>query len=412
MTTQIEQARAGVVTTEMRTIAQESYLSPSEVRDRVSQGRIVIMKREGRKCGIGEGLPTRVNVNIGTSASRIDPAQELEKALVAQRHGADTLSELSMGGDIRDIRAMIEAGTTLPITTVPVYQTVAEQGLSSMSGEDIIRTITDQAREGISSMVLHTIRTDQIIQIRKAKRIMGVVSKGGSIIASWMHLNGEDNPHITHFPEILEILHDHDVVLSLGNSLRSGCIHDPRDPAQESELRENIRLARIARDAGVQTIIEWSGGHVSADRIADNIRYYKERSEFPLFVAGPLPMDVAVGYDHIAGTVGGSIAAGAGADYLCYLTPSEHLGLPTPDQVREGLIAFRIAAHIGDSIKYGPREKDRHLAACRRSLDWEGQFAHAIDEDRARCLRGDDRPCTMCGDFCALRLMDRILRDG
>jgi phosphomethylpyrimidine synthase len=239
---------------------------------------------------------------------------------------------------------------------------------------------------------------------------MGVVSKGGSIVASYMHLNSCENPHLSCFDEILGILHDHDVVLSLGNTLRSGCIHDPRDQAQEEELNENIRLARRAHEAGIQTIIEWSGGHVRADLIRENMEYYKERSDFPLFVAGPLPIDTAVGHDHIAGSVGASLASGYGADYLCYLSPSEHLGLPTPDQVREGLIAFRIAAHIGDTMKYGPGTDDYHLARCRHAMDWEGQFRHAIDGDGARSIRKDSGPCTMCGDFCAIRLMENIIR--
>lgn len=410
MSTQIEDARAGIVTDEMKIVAETSGISGYEVMSRVAGGRIVIMVRGSRVCAIGQGLPTKVNVNIGTSGARIVPQDEVEKARIAEHYGADTLSELSMGGSVRDIRAAVAACTTMPLTTVPVYETAAVRGIAEMDEDSIIRTISDQVDEGISSVVLHTIRQNQIEQIRKEGRIMGVVSKGGSIIASYMHLNGAENPHISRFHEILDILHANDVVLSLGNSLRSGCIHDPRDPAQEAELAENIRLARIARDAGIQTIIEWSGGHVRADLIADNIRYYKERSEFPLFVAGPLPVDVAVGHDHIAGCVGASQASGNGADYLCYLTPSEHLGLPTPDQVREGLIAFRIAAHIGDSMKYGPDWKDRSLAGCRRAMDWEGQFRYAIDGERARTLRADSGPCTMCGDFCAIRLMDRILQ--
>jgi phosphomethylpyrimidine synthase len=355
-------------------------------------------------------LSTKVNVNIGTSGSKVIPDEEIEKARLAEKFGADTISELSMGGRIPDIRRAVATCTSVPLTTVPVYETAATLGITGMDEDSIIRTISDQVNEGISSVVLHTIRREQVEQVRDEGRIMGIVSKGGSIIASYMYMNGQENPHISRFDEILEILHDRDVVLSLGNSLRSGCVHDPRDPAQEAELEENIRMARIARDAGVQTIIEWSGGHVRADRIMENMRYYKNRSEFPLFVAGPLPIDVAVGHDHIAGCVGASLASGYGADYLCYITPSEHLGLPTPVQVREGLIAFRIAAHIGDSMKSGPDTRDRRLAHCRRSMDWEGQFRYALDPEGARSLRDTSDPCTMCGDFCAIRLMDRILQ--
>lgn len=410
MRTIIEDAQAGVIREEFQNLAEQENIPLKQVIGSVASGQFVIMEREGRICGIGSGLRTKVNVNIGTSGTKVVIHEEIEKAVIAERHGADTLSELSMGGPVRKIRSDIAAATTLPLTTVPIYETAARDGLNSIEEDDILKTIADQAEEGIGSMVIHTVTSDQIGKIMSAERIMGVVSKGGSIIASYMHLNGVENPHLKRFDEILEIMHDHDIVLSLGNSLRSGCIHDPRDPAQEQELIDNIRLARRAREAGVQTIIEWSGGHVRADMIADNIRYYKERSEFPLFVAGPLPVDTAVGHDHIAGCVGASIASGSGADYLCYLTPSEHLGLPSPDQVREGLIAFRIAAHIGDSMKYGPSVTDRDLARCRRSMDWEGQFQHAIDGTRARSLRDNTGPCTMCGDFCAIRLMEEIIR--
>lgn len=410
MKTRIEYAQAGICIDEFKTLSELEQVSVHQIIRRVASGSVIVMEREGNVCGIGAGLRTKVNVNIGTSGLKALSDQEVEKAVIAERYGADTLSELSMGGPVREIRSAIKAVTTLPITTVPLYEAVAKNGLQDLNEDDIFSVIEDQAQEGISSMVIHTMSQSQIEKIKSAGRIMGVVSKGGSMMASFMHLHMVENPHLKRFDEILEIFHEHDMVLSLGNSLRSGCIHDPCDRAQEEELHDNIRLAQRARDAGVQTIIEWSGGHVRADKISENIRYYKERSDFPLFVAGPLPVDAAVGYDHIAGCVGASLASGHGADYLCYLTPSEHLGLPTPDQVREGLIAFRIAAHIGDSMKFGPSSRDRDLARCRKAMDWDGQFGHAIDGDQARLLRGDDGPCTMCGDFCAIKLMDRIIR--
>lgn len=410
MKTRIEYAQAGILTEEFKKLAEHEHLNAEQVMSRIATGQVVIMERNGKICGIGAGLRTKVNVNIGTSGALSVPEKEIEKARIAQYHGADTLSELSMGGPVREIRKEISAVTALPLTTVPIYEAAARYGINNMDDESILKIIEDQAEEGISSMVIHTVNSHQIEKIKETGRVMGVVSKGGSIIASYMYLNSVENPHLNRFDDILEILRQYDVVLSLGNSLRSGCIHDPRDPAQEEELIDNIHLARRAHKAGVQTIIEWSGGHVRADMIADNIRYYKQRSEFPLFVAGPLPVDTAVGHDHIAGCVGASLASGHGADYLCYLTPSEHLGLPTPAQVREGLIAFRIAAHIGDSMKYGPSGDDLDLARCRRAMDWEGQFHHAIDGDRARTLKGGFGPCTMCGDFCAIRLMDQVIR--
>ena len=214
-----------------------------------------------------------------------------------------------------------------------------------------------------------------------------------------------ENPFVSNFDEILKILKKHDIVLSLGNTMRSGCIHDARDKAQVEEIKLNVELAKRAHEEGSTGYNRGHGRACAADRIAEYVKFHKQMSQFPLFVAGPLPTDVAVGYDHIAGSVGASIASGAGADYLCYITPSEHLGLPSPEQVREGLIAFKIAAHIGDSIKYGHDEQDRNLARKRANLDWEGQMEYALDSDRARELSPKEGPCTMCGDFCAIKIM-------
>lgn len=405
MRTQIESARAGIVTPQMETVAQVEGTDVRTLLSRVEDGSIVIMSRGESSVGIGKGLRTKVNVNIGTSSLKIDPDEEVKKAGIAGRYGADTLTDLSMGGNITEIRRMIFNNTTLPITTIPIYQTAAEKGLKDMTQEDIIRHIKQQAEEGVSSFVLHCTDSKMLRQLRKGKRIMGVVSKGGSITCAYMLRNRCENPFIENFDEILEILKRYDIVLSLGNTMRSGCIHDGRDKVQLEEIKKNVELAKRANEEGVQVIIEGMGGHVRADRIAEHVRFHKRRSSFPLFVAGPLPADVAVGYDHIAGCVGASIASGAGADYLCYITPSEHLGLPGPEQVREGLIAFKIAAHIGDSIKYGPNGKDRELARKRAELDWEGQLNYAIDGERARELAPKEGPCTMCGDFCAIKIM-------
>lgn len=410
MTTQIEYARSGILTQEIEILSQQEGISQDTLSHRVKKGSVVIMNRNGRIVGIGKGLCTKVNVNIGTSGICINPEEEIKKAVIAEKYGADTLSDLSMGGQVLEIRRAIGEATTLPITTVPIYQAAAKAGIPAMDDDLILRTIEEQVQEGINSVVLHTITEKQVSLVRDKQRILGVVSKGGSIMASYMHYHQTTNPNIRYFSEILEMLKERDVVLSLGNSLRSGCIHDKRDSAQEAELKTNIRLAKQAHEAGIQTIIEWSGGHVRADRIEKNIRYYKKRSRYPVFVAGPLPTDVAVGHDHMAGCVGASIASGAGVDYLCYITPSEHLGLPDPQQVKEGLMAYRIAAHIGDSMKYGLFTDDLMVARSRRDLDWEGQFSHALDPEEARKIRSGSGPCTMCGDFCAIRLMEQILK--
>ncbi len=408
MKTQLELARDGTITKEMKVVANAENVDIEILRSRILDGSVVIMSRGNISIGIGLGLSTKVNVNIGTSSIKTSLDDETRKARIAEMYGADTITDLSMGGDIRDIRRNIMENTSLPLTTVPIYQIAAEKGLLNMDRKDIIKNMERQAEEGVSSFVLHCTDRKMLGMVRTGKRIMGVVSKGGSITCAYMMMNDCENPFVSNFEQVLKILKRHDVVLSLGNTMRSGCIHDARDRAQVEEIKQNVRLAKMAHEAGVQVIIEGTGGHVRPGNIARYIKYQKKQSNFPLFVAGPLPTDIAVGHDHIAGSIGASIASGAGADYLCYITPSEHLGLPGPEQVREGLIAFKIAAHIGDSIKYGPDGRDRNLALRRAELDWEGQMKYAIDSERARELSPKEGPCTMCGDFCAIKIMKSI----
>jgi phosphomethylpyrimidine synthase len=252
------------------------------------------------------------------------------------------------------------------------------------------------------------VNSEMLGEFHRKKRLLGIVSKGGSITSAFMLLNRCENPFIEHFDDVLSICRRYDIVLSLGNTARSGCILDRRDRMQLAEIRQNVQLAHRAHDAGVQVIIEGAGGHIRSDRIAPMIKYYKKQSSFPLFVAGPLPTDVAVGYDHIAGAAGASIASAAGADYLCYITPAEHLGLPRPDAVKEGLIAFRIAAHIGDTVKYDRVVEDTKMARLRAALDRDGQIRCSMDPDRARELSDGDTECTMCGEFCAIKIMREL----
>ncbi len=405
MTTQVEQARNGNATAQMDEVAKTESIDIRALLSSVAQGSAVIMCRDGKSVGIGKGLKTKVNVNIGTSPLKIDPDEEVRKAIIAEKYGADTLTDLSMGGDISEIRKKIFENTTIPLTTVPIYQSAAEIGLENMTEEDILGNLVRQAEEGISSIVLHCTDRKTLGMLKERERILGVVSKGGSITCAYMTINMCENPFVENFDKILGIMKKHDIVLSLGNTMRSGCIHDARDRAQLEEIRKNVELAKRASEEGVQVIIEGTGGHVRADMIAEYVRLHKQCSRYPLFVAGPLPTDVAVGYDHIAGAIGASMASGAGADYLCYITSSEHLGLPGPEQVREGLLAFRIAAHIGDSVKYGTSDRDRELAVKRAELDWEGQMDYALDSERARELAPHEGPCTMCGDFCAIKIM-------
>ncbi len=405
----IDQVRQGAIPWQVTSVAAAERIDVGILCERVAEGSVVIMQRGERCTGIGKGLSTKVNVNLGASTSKLCLEDEIAKACIAEQYGADTISDLSMGGDINAIRAAILASTTLPITTVPVYQTVVENGLKDMTAEDIIATLTMQAEQGISSCVIHCVNRIMLQEFRRKKRILGVVSKGGSITSAFMLINQVENPFIEHFDEVLSICKKHDIILSLGNTARSGCIHDRRDKAQLEEIRQNIVLAHRAHEKGIQVIIEGSGGHIRSDRIASYVRHYKRQSSFPLFVAGPLPVDIAVGYDHIAGCAGASIASAAGADYLCYITPAEHLGLPGPEAVKEGLIAFRIAAHIGDTVKYKNVENDKKVALMRAALDREGQIQCALDPERARDLADGDAECTMCGEFCAIKIMKELL---
>ncbi len=407
MKSQAERAQAGVITPQMRAVAAAEGIDADALCNRIAEGSVVIMHRGERAIGIGKGLRTKINVNLGTSTGRINVGDEIQKARIAEEFGADTISDLSMGGDINAIRKVILSNTTLPITTVPVYQTVVEHGLRDMTADDILATMRAQAEQGVSSFVVHCVNGKMLDVFKKKERILGVVSKGGSITSAFMLLNECGNPFTGHFDEVLGICREHDIVLSLGNTARSGCISDRRDAAQVEEVRVNVAFARRAHEAGVQVIIEGCGGHIRSDRIPSYIRYYKKRADFPLFVAGPLPTDIAAGYDHIAGCAGASVASAAGADYLCYITPAEHLGLPTPDAVKEGLIAFRIAAHIGDTVKYRDRSdrQDREVAHLRADLDREGQIRCALDPARARELTDGEKECTMCGEFCAIKIM-------
>jgi phosphomethylpyrimidine synthase len=405
MHTQVEQAQKRIITPQMQDISRSEGIDPDELCKRIAEGSVVIMRR-GRQCtGIGKGLFTKVNVNLGTSSTKVCIEEEIQKVRIAELFGADTISDLSMGGDINAIRSEIFSHTTLPITTVPIYQAVVEHGLKKMTAHDIMSTFRMQAEEGISSIVIHGVNREMLGELRRKKRLLGIVSKGGSITSAFMLMNQCENPFIEHFDDVVSICRRHDIVLSLGNTARSGCIHDRRDRMQLAEIRQNVQLAHQARSAGVQVIIEGAGGHIRSDHIAPMVKYYKKQSPFPLFVAGPLPTDVAVGYDHIAGAAGASTASAAGADYLCYITPAEHLGLPSPDAVKEGLIAFRIAAHIGDTVKYGREVEDTKIAQLRAELDREGQIRCSMDPQRARELSDGDAECTMCGEFCAIRIM-------
>lgn len=404
--TQIDHARNRRLTPEMKQIIAKENIDEDVLLSRVAEGSLVIMTRKGcPPVAIGKGVSTKVNVNLGTSTAKIDMNAEIEKVRIADKYGADTITDLSMGGDIRAIRTLVLENSKLPITTVPIYQTVVECGMKKVTTDDIFSYLKAHVDEGVSSVVLHCVDKATLDKLKGAGRVMGMVSKGGSLTGVYMLINGCENPFIENFDEVIDILRKRDVVLSLGNTMRSGCIHDLRDSAQMMEIKNNVQLANRANEKGVQVIIEGMGGHIQAADIPAHVKLYKSKSNFPLFVAGPLPTDIALGYDHIAGAVGASMASGAGADYLCYITPAEHLSLPSPEQVREGLVAFKIAAHIGDSMKYGMSNRDLLLAQKRARFDWEGQMELALDSDRPKDMCPITGPCSMCGEYCAIKIM-------
>jgi phosphomethylpyrimidine synthase len=412
----LEAAIAGKEVPAISIVAKAEGLRPNALLKQVASGRVIIMQRDSKQpIGIGEGLKTKINANIGTSVEVFDLNEEIKKANIAEKFGADTITDLSMGGPINEIRKMISMVTSVPLTTVPIYQTVIEAGsFKTITEYDLVSTIRKHVGEGISSIVIHAgFNLEMLEDLRGVKRIMGMVSKGGSFTSAWMLQNNKENPFYSQFDEICEILAEKDVVLSLGNAMRSGCICDPMDGPQDEEIDRNAELAKRANDLGVQVIIEGMGGHVSPNLIPDYVVHHKKKiNRRPLFVAGPLPIDIGVGYDHISGCVGGALAAGAGADYLCYITPAEHLALPNADHVREGVVAFKIAAHIGDTLKYGPMPDDKKLAKFRRARDWENQFRIAIDGRRAREIhpRTETTTCSMCGKYCAIAIMEDYLK--
>ncbi|ODS36515.1 phosphomethylpyrimidine synthase [Candidatus Altiarchaeales archaeon WOR_SM1_SCG] len=415
MKTQLEHAKSGTLTEEMQEISGKENININLLCKRIASGEIVIMLRKGHNVAIGTGLKTKVNANLGSSTESKNDS-EIQKAVIAEKYGTDTICDMSMSGNINKIRSKIFNSTTVPITTVPIYQAIAENSFDA-GEEKIIGIIERQADSGVSSFVIHAALTREMLSLlkeRKKQRIMGVVSKGGAMTAAWMFENSSENPFLKNFNKILEIMRKKDVVLSLGNAMRSGCVHDEMDNLQKTEAELNAKLARAANDAGVQVIVEGMGGHVAANNIFNYVKYYKKITHNrPLFVAGPLPMDIAVGYDHVAACVGGAMASGAGADYLCYITPSEHLGLPGIEQVKEGIIACKIAAHIGDSMKLGLSKSDLALSEMRKIHDWEGQFEQAIDKgERARKYHKNYRgACTMCGKYCAIDVMDKYLKN-
>ncbi|MFX0029915.1 MAG: phosphomethylpyrimidine synthase ThiC, partial [Candidatus Hermodarchaeota archaeon] len=407
----LEDALEKNITDNLKWIAQEEEVDIKTVFKALSNGSAVVIQRENNNpVGVGFPFRTKINVNIGTSTSLVNVEDELKKVKVAEKFGADTISDLSMGGDISEIRKKIMENSKVPITTVPIYQTLVQSNsIKDISDDKIFKTIEAQLKEGVSSVVIHSGFTLQDLLKMKGKRIMGMVSKGGSYTAAYMVENEKENPFLQNFDLLLELLYKYDVVLNLGNAMRSGCIHDVIDEFQLSEIKLNSRLAERANKKGVQVIIESLGGHVLAKDLIKYTKFYKKIAKNrPLFVAGPLPTDFAPGYDHIVAAIGGAFAAVFGADYLCAITPAEHLSLPTVDDIKQGLIACRIAAHIGDSFKFGLNhlfKNDLNLSYHRYQRNWEKQFEFSVDPSEPQKKHPiNEKVCSMCGKHCALSI--------
>ncbi|MFW6080266.1 MAG: phosphomethylpyrimidine synthase ThiC [Desulfosalsimonas sp.] len=420
----LESAKSGRITDDMRLVAEAEKVSAEHLCRQIALGRVVIPKNKGRNFhprGIGKGLRTKVNANIGTSPSSCCFEKELEKLDAAVSAGADAVMDLSTGGDLDAMLAKILEKSKVMTGTVPVYKAVsrilsAGKTCADLTADLIFDEIESQCAMGVDFITVHCGITGETLRMLEGcGRMMGMVSRGGSLIAEWMSENNAENPLYAGYDRLLEIAGAHDVTLSLGDGLRPGTNFDAHDRAQLSELIVLGELARRARNAGVQVMIE-GPGHVPLGRIAtDMLLQQRLCGDAPYYVLGPLPTDIAAGHDHIAGAAGGAIAAANGADFLCYVTPAEHLTLPGVREVREGVIASKIAAHIGDLEKQIPSawERDRKMSEARGRFDWHAMFEQAIDPEKAESMRaasvdsGRD-VCTMCGDFCALKTYDRV----
>ncbi|MCD6388995.1 MAG: phosphomethylpyrimidine synthase ThiC [Desulfobulbaceae bacterium] len=417
-----EDAINGNKTPLFESCAENEGVTCAQLMEGVATGVIAIPKNNHHDVekimAVGKGLSTKVNANIGASRDLPGLQQELEKLCVSLRAGADTVMDLSMGKDLNEIRRGILEKCPVPLGTVPVYQTVAEvveeqgQNIGDITVDQLLKNIEQQALDGVDFMTLHCgLTRDSLTRVKNHQRLMGVVSRGGSFTIEWMTANNMENPFYEYYDDLLAILKEHEVTISLGDGLRPGCLADATDRGQVQELIHLGELTQRAWDAGVQVIVE-GPGHMPMDQIQANILLQKRLCHgAPFYVLGPLVTDIAPGYDHITGAIGGAIAAAAGADYLCYVTPAEHLKLPNPHDVRDGVIASRIAAHAADIVKGfpGALDKDNAMAKCRNRLDWKGQIDLSLDPDKARQFREEGSSytgdaCSMCGAYCAIKV--------
>lgn len=421
--TQMDAARKGIVTKELRQVAQEEAIAEQELLELVAGGQVVIPANVRHTVlhphGVGKGLRTKINVNLGVSGDCVDYRVEMEKVRLAERFGAEAIMDLSNYGKTHTFRQKLIETSPAMIGTVPVYDAVGylEKDLKEITAQDFLKVVRAHAEEGVDFMTIHAGLNRRAVEVfMRERRQMNIVSRGGSLLFAWMKMTGNENPFYEHYDELLEILHEFDVTISLGDALRPGSIADATDASQIAELTELGNLTKRAWKRGVQVLVE-GPGHMAMDEIAANMKLENRLCHgAPFYVLGPLVTDIAPGYDHITSAIGGAIAAANGADFLCYVTPAEHLRLPDLSDVKEGIIASKIAAHAADiakGIKHA-READYRISEARRRLDWEETFALALDGEKARTYfesvpPEDQHSCSMCGKMCAVRTMNRIL---
>jgi len=423
--TQLELAGEGIISPQMSQVAQQEELEAEFIRQGVAKGTIVIPANIKHTnlvpCGIGQGLRTKVNANIGTSPDFGDVNTELEKLQVAIDSGADTVMDLSTGGDISAIRRAIIGASPIPIGTVPIYQAgieaIAKHGaIVKMTVDDLFGVIEEHARDGVDFITVHCgVTQSAIARLKQQGRVADVVSRGGAFLIGWMLYNERENPLYEYYDRLLELAREFDVTLSLGDGMRPGCLADATDRPQVEELLTAGELVQRAQQAGVQVMVE-GPGHLPLNQIETNVQLQKTICKgAPFYVLGPLVTDIGAGYDHITGAIGGAIAAAAGTDFLCYVTPAEHLSLPDPEDVRQGVIASIIAAHAGDIVKgvKGAEQRDRQMSVARKKLDWKEQVRLSLDPRRSQKVHGRHTSagsaCSMCGKYCAMELMERYL---
>lgn len=424
LVTQIDFARAGRITPQMKEVAEREHRDPEYIRERVADGRISIpanivhIKKGMRAFGVGEGLSTKVNVNLGISGDKADAAEEWKKVKIAEDFGADAIMDLSNSGKTRQFRQQLIDETPLMVGTVPMYDAIGymEKPLVKLTKDDLFEVVRAHAEDGVDFMTIHCgINKSVTKTFKETGRLMNIVSRGGSLLFGWMEVTGNENPFYEYFDELLEICHEYDVTISLGDSCRPGCLYDSNDATETAEMIELGKLCKRAWAAGVQVMVE-GPGHMALDEIAANMKLQKRLCHnAPFYVLGPLVTDIGVGYDHITAAIGGAISASSGADFLCYVTPAEHLCLPNAQDVLDGLMATKIAAHAADIAKKVPhaRDMDDKMGQARRKLDWDSMWKCALDPVTGK-KRYEESPaategtCTMCGKMCAVRTVNKV----